>query len=148
MDINNILVLWANRCSICCAFLSNPWRHDFPAGQRPSALSELHFKFLLKTTVRHLNCHLDLPIYRLLNTCGTLLEGTFTPEMTSTTFGNLRLHCWRNGSTYHDDHQIDQHYEETLHRCDRQKRLPYATLRLVWLIGCDLYLALMSFTHY
>ena len=81
-----------------------------------------HFKFLRQTTLRHLNGHLDLSIYRLLNTCGTFLEGAFTPkwrQQRSATWG-----CIVGGIGQHsicDDQQIDQHHEETLYRCDRQK---------------------------
>jgi len=39
-----------------------------------------HIKFLRKTMSQHLNVHLDISIDRLLNMCGTFLEGAFTPE--------------------------------------------------------------------
>jgi len=56
---------------------------------------------LAENHIATVNGHRDLSIYRLLNTCRTFLEYAFTPEMTSTTFGNLRLHCKTNGSTFH-----------------------------------------------
>ena len=55
---------------------------------------------LVKNHIATVNGHLDLSIYGLLNMCGTFLQGAISPKFTSTTFGNLRLHCRRNGPTF------------------------------------------------
>jgi len=102
-----------------------------------------HIKFLPKTMSQHLNVHLNISIFRLLNTCGTFLEGAFMLEMMSTTFGTLRLHCWRSGSTFQYVNQhIDQQHEETLSCCDRQNS--YHTR--YWGL-CDFYPTLTFVTH-
>jgi len=130
-------VMWANCCFIGCAFQT----HDLPTGQRPSAFS---VKFLRKTTLRHLNAHLDLPIYW---TCvGHSWKAHLRPKWRQQREVAL-LEEWVNIPLASMNKFIQQHVQ-TLYRCDRQKRLPYTILRLVWLLGCDHYLSLTFVTHY